>query len=204
MTAGILIPPRGLLLPPLEIVVPRPGVIFSVIGRALGFMGGLPPATTVYSDSLPSNNTGNAGYSFRKAITPAAGGSNVRITFKAASSGANFKTDHCSIAVKGSATLPDTQAIPTELLFGGLAGFNIAPGNTIASDWLSFSFTGSDILVVVMDFASSGGGDCGYNSSGSNSTYYKAATASYNTASVSGYTTYGAAPEFGVSKVEVY
>lgn len=204
MTAGILLPPRGLLVPPREIVLPTPRVVFSVIGRALGFMGGTPPAVEVYSDSLPSNNAGNSGYSFRKAITPSAGGSNVRVTFKAASSGANFKTDHCSIAVKGSSTLPSTDATPTELLFSGASGFNISPGNTIVSDWLSFSFTGSDILVVVMDFAASGGGDCGYNSSGSNSTYYKAATASYNTASVSGYTTYGAAPEFGVSKVEAY
>lgn len=192
----------GILLPPFEIVLPQPRIVFSVIGRALGFMGGGPPPVTVYSDALSSNNAGNSGYSFRKAISPSAGGAEVRVTFKAASSGANFKTDHCSIALKGSATLPDTQAAPTELLFSGVAGFNIAPGNTIVSDWLSLSFTGSDILVVVMDFAASGGGDCAYNSSGSNSTYYKAATASYNQATVAAFTTYGAAPEFGVSKIE--
>ena len=203
MSAGILTPPRGLWVPPRQIARLDLRPMLSVIGRALGFMGGTQTPTTVYSTSLGTNNSGNAGYSFRKAIAPSAGGSQVRVTFMAASSGANFKTDHCAIAVKGSATLPSTQAAPTELLFSGAAGFNIAPGNTIVSDWLTFPFSVSDILVVVMDFAASGGGDTSYNGSGSNSTYYKAATASYNTASVSGFTTYGAAPEFGVSKIEI-
>lgn len=40
MTAGILMPPRGLLIPPREIVLPNPRRMLSVIGRALGFMGG--------------------------------------------------------------------------------------------------------------------------------------------------------------------
>lgn len=175
----------------------------SVIGRALGFMGGAATPTTVYSNALGSNNSGNQGYSFRKAITLSGGGTQIRVTFMAASSGGHFKTDHCSIALKGTATLPSTELTPSELLFSGVSGFDITPGNTIVSDWLTLTTTAA-IVVVVMDFNSvAGNGDTSYNGSGSNSTYFKSVDASYNTASVSGYTTYGAAPEFGVSKIEV-
>lgn len=173
------------------------------ISQLVGFgVGGDASIVIAYSNALGTNNSGNHGYSFRKAITLSAGGAQVRVTFMAASSGGNFKTDHCSIALKGTATLPSTELTPSELLFSGVSGFDITPGNTIVSDWLTLTTTAA-IVVVVMDFNSTpGSGDTSYGS-GSNSTYYKAATASYNTASVSGYTTYGAAPEFGVSKIEV-
>lgn len=51
MTAGILRPP-GLWLPPREIVLPRLRPMLSVIGRALGFMGGGGPVIDPYWSSV--------------------------------------------------------------------------------------------------------------------------------------------------------
>lgn len=53
MTAGILLPPRGLWLPPRDIVLPDLRPMMSVIGRAMGFMGGEGPKT--YATWNPSD-----------------------------------------------------------------------------------------------------------------------------------------------------
>lgn len=52
MSQLVLSPPRGLWIPPREIVRARPRRLLSVIGRALGFMGGSGPANDPYFSSV--------------------------------------------------------------------------------------------------------------------------------------------------------
>lgn len=62
MSAGILLPPRGLLVPPREIVLPSPRQMLSVVGRALGFMGGVGGGGSYRYLRLQVNSTGQGSF----------------------------------------------------------------------------------------------------------------------------------------------
>ena len=144
--------------------------------------------TTVFSATLSSNSSDVNGRSIRQFITPSSNGlGQVRATFKNA--GLNtLIVDHASIALLGSATAPNTQNIPTELLFGGVSGFTITSGTSLTSDWLNFSFLSSDELCVILDIhAQSSFLRQAASQTGFVQEYFKAASASYNLATVTGY-----------------
>lgn len=141
-------------------------------------------AQTIYSATLAVDSTGNENFSFRNLATGlSAGGNQVRVTFEAPSSG-SCKVDRASIGVRASNA--DTTATPVELLFSGVSGFTISSGGILVSDWANLLFSGSDTLVVVVDISSTNG-NLRVRSSGGDSDYEKAATASYNQATVSGF-----------------
>lgn len=156
--------------------------------------------TTVFSVALGGSNTGNGGTSWRNFVTVTGGSlGQVQVSFLSGTGGLGFKTDHCSIAVKGSATAPNVQSTPTELLFttdpaggSGGHGFNATGvSQTVVSDWLTFSFLSSDTLAVIVDINSSSSGDMGIvtgSPAGVVSTWFNTA-ATYNQATVTGGTT---------------
>lgn len=161
--------------------------------------------TTVFTTALGSNINGIQGFSLRTFATVTAGGlGQVRVTFKAGPGGVTV--DHCSIAVIGGATAPNVAATPTELLFSGGSGFTIGANASITSDWLTFSFAISDTLGVVLDLNAAGGGDVAETTTGGGSgvltPFYKGATASYNQATVSGFSGGTAGTDFGVLLIE--
>jgi hypothetical protein len=149
--------------------------------------------TTIFTDTLNANEGNWNGFSHRQFV-PLTGASlgQVRVTFVASNATSGFQLDHASIAIRGSATKPNTQNVPTELLFAGVSGFTLTVSQTIVSDWLTFSALSTDILAIVMDYHAA---SClvridAAPSAGTN-VWYKAASASYNLASVSGFTDYG-------------
>lgn len=158
--------------------------------------------TTIYNVAITSNTGGYGGTTCRSevAITGGAQGQ-VRVTFVAPAA-ANFTLLHASIGISKLDSTGSTTATPVELLFTGAHGFNITGGNTIVSDWANLSgFTGSDKLIVVVDVDGGGNGEISYVI-GSDTEYEKAATASYNVATVAGYGTIGAAIGFSLIEVQ--
>lgn len=150
---------------------------------ALGYGDGS-TISTIYTQALTSNNSGDEGFTYRVEVAVTApGGRRLRVTFAASTAG-TFICDHCSIGI--SAGSGATIGIPTELFFGGKPGFSLASSGTITSDWLNFGpISASDSLVVIMDLTSGGSGGNARFVSGGGTTFYKAATASYNLATVS-------------------
>lgn len=160
--------------------------------------------TTIFTATLPSNSTGNEGFSYR-CFTPITGPSlgQVRVSFGViGGGGGNWNCDHAAIAVLGGATAPNVAATPIELLFGGVSGFGLVANQVIVSDWVNLSASISDILCIIHDTNVSAG-TIGFNNQVGNSwdMYRKAASASYNQASVSGYSHF-ADFIFGFSLIE--
>lgn len=138
-----------------------------------------------FANTIDNNNWG--GYVHRNvANTLTGGGTQVRVRFVASSSSV-FVTNHCSIAVVGAATAPNTTATPVELLFGGVSGFSLAAGATILSDWANLTFLSSDKLLVDMDMIAGTTG-LKYGTGVTGDAYYKVSSGDYNNATVSGYT----------------
>lgn len=153
---------------------------------------------TANSIALTSNSSTNEDSSLREIITPLAfGGRWIRATFEAASA-ATSQVDNASVGIRSSNA--DTAATPVEFLFSGVSGFTLTAGTSITSDWAQISCTTSDSLIVVMDIHSTNG-TLRFSGSGMNS-YFKAATNSYNQASVSGFTL-EASRTYVVNKIEV-
>lgn len=147
--------------------------------------------TQIWAPSSPLNLNGsgaNGGTDRIEFLGLSGGGTQVRVTLQAGSSTA-MQLDHVSIAVLGSATFPNTQAVPTELLFGGVSGVSIAAGASIISDWANLTFASTDTLVLVLDQTAGGPGGFEYNSGTTNANaQYKVSAASYDQATVSGFT----------------
>lgn len=145
---------------------------------------------TAFTGTFNQNATGWDGYSDRVVFpVGAVAGINVRVTFRAATTGANFHTNNVSIgllAAGGSGV--DTTATPTEILFSAGHGFNIAAGATIVSDWTVFSLPAGAQAVIIIDHATPSDARQGTSSTGM-FRGYKAASASYNSATVTGQTT---------------
>lgn len=147
---------------------------------------------TVFSATVAGTSTGWASRTQRNVtVTALLSGSlgQVRVTFKAESSSVLI-ADHCSIGV-ATGTQADivgsfNSATFQELKFSGISGVNIGAGATITSDWVSLTFSISDVLVVVLDY-NAGMSTTSENSSAVGNIWYKDATASYNqTATPSG------------------
>lgn len=107
----------------------------------------------VFDPPLDAASTGNNGLSFRgvsSGIT--AGGTQVRVTFKAPSSG-GVSAGHASIGKRTSAY--NTVTTPVELKFSGVSGFSIAAGGSLTSDWADLTTATNDVLVTIIDSTSS-------------------------------------------------
>lgn len=140
--------------------------------------------TTVWSATLTTDQGAVGGYGIRNlASSLSGGGSFIRIRFEAPASG-TFNVDNASVGIRSATST--TTATPSELLFSGVSGFSISNGATLVSDWLAFTFTSSDSLLVHMDFGATA--TTRYTSTTSETQYFKAANgADYLNASVSGY-----------------
>lgn len=199
------LPPKLFIPERPAIITPRDAkLVWSAdrILRGMTFPFIIPPRSqtvyTAYSIALTSNSSTNEDSSQREVITPLAfAGHFVRATFEAASA-ASTQVDHASVGVR--TTNADTVATPVEFLFSGVAGFTLTAGTTITSDWAQLPVTVADSLIVVMDIHSSNG-TLRFTGSGMGS-YFKAATDSYNQATVSGFTN-EAARTYVVNSVEV-
>lgn len=164
--------------------------------------------TTIFTNTLPSDDSGNEGFSFRQRVALTGGSQGqTRVTFKANST-VGWKVDHCSFGKwTGTSANGPTTTTPKELTFSGASGFSIAAGGTITSDFVSdpASYTSSDSLIVIMDFTA--GGTLGNEKINNGPVtgadlQFNAASASYNVASPTGYTD-GGAVVAGVSLIEV-
>jgi hypothetical protein len=145
--------------------------------------------TTIFTDTLNSSDSGNAGQSLRDVLTITGGAqSQVQVTFTG-KAGSTTVVDHASIGIS-TGTNSNTTTTPVELTFSGGHGFTFPNGSTnITSDWVNLSgFTSSNKLVVIVDFdATTGGGDYGINTTTATATgYFFNPGATYNVASPSG------------------
>lgn len=154
----------------------------------------------IWSETLDADSANVGDYSLRQIISSIVGTgpwNEIRVTFQAGAA-TGLSADNCAVGIR-SGSSDDTMATPTELLFSGGSGFSISAGQEITSDWLSFSFTHTDELLVVND-VSSGTQVVRYLGSGADGDYLSAGSNTYNTATVS--MSSGGSRAFGVNKVE--
>jgi hypothetical protein len=90
--------------------------------------------------------------------------------------------------ITGTYSQPSTQAVPTEITFGGGHGFSLLAGEEIMSDEIAFAFAASDKLVMVVDCTSTKNYCTGANGVAFAEMWVGAA--SYNKATVTGFTKY--------------
>jgi hypothetical protein len=176
--------------------------------RPAAAAGGL---TTVFANgTLSGDNTTAASSGYRIAVAPVSGGSGqVRVTLQAGAGAVlnvqGIVCDHVSIGV--AATAPNTAATPVELKFGGVSGVKLDTANaTGTSDFSTLSFLSTDTLIIVCDQGAAEGWDAAQNGTatigGVGNVYFKASTASWNQATVTGFSNFGAFG-FAIAKVEV-
>lgn len=165
---------------------------------------GEPAWTSSFSVTL--NNAAGGGYqdySFRTAIPASAisiSGSTIRVTLNA-DPAQPVTFDNVSI-VERSGSTADGTTTPTELKFSGASGVAIAAGGTAVSDALAFSLDETKSYLVIFDITTTAANAYGYRILSGDITYFKAATNSYSTASVSGFSS-SATQTWFVSKIEV-
>lgn len=106
-----------------------------------------------FSKTLNGNSGLNGEFTQREAITFSRGGTHVRVTFVAATDNA-LTVNHAAIGKQNSGY--NTTSVPTELKFGGSSGFSLSAGQSITSDWETYSTTSSEVHLVVVD--TTGGG----------------------------------------------
>lgn len=153
-------------------------------------------AQTAKSLSLTTSSSSAAGQSRRSIITPLAfGGVQIRATF-AADASLGWVCSHASVGQRSGSTA-GTVATPVEFLFSGTAGFSIGANATIVSDWLTFSTSAGDSLLVTMDITSGGFKYDAVDAGG----YSQATNPFYNNSSASGWSS--APNEYGSTLVEV-
>lgn len=155
--------------------------------------------STAFSTTLDTDEAGWDGYTTRSVtlVANAAGGTQICVTFEAPASG-TMNCNNASIGVSNG-TASQTTATPVELLFSGISGFSIANGATITSDWATLTTTTSDKMVVVIDHGAS---SAARKKLTGGSDFYKAATASYNSANPTGMTA-DQGDYIGFNKIEV-
>lgn len=168
--------------------------------------------STILSPGTPiTEEAGWSGYTLR-AIMPALTGNGlgqVRVTIVSpVSSVHHFQCNNWAIGKWAGGANGDTTATPVELLqVGGAHGFDIfgndVVSTTLVSEWVTFSCSIGDQPVIVFDNVNTGSP---YNMlltgvSGADS-YYKAASASYNAATVAGQTHNATGTLYGVSLIE--
>lgn len=149
-----------------------------------------------------------AGHAFRIVIAGAAfsgsGLGQLRFTFQSGNNIGLF-VNNCSVALVGTATAPNCQLTPTEILFSGASGFSItgsSPTASAPSDWLTFAFNNAtDTLLIDLDISGATQGIQIANVGANFNSWDKSAAADYNNATVSGYSNF-ASFDFGVLLIE--
>jgi len=108
----------------------------------------------------------------------------IRVGF---SSGASysFNVDNVSVGIRDTGA--NTTTTPTEILFSSGSGFAIGTDSSILSDWLTFSSSAGDDLIVVFDIDNING-YINQDTAAGYGGYYKSATNSYDQSSVTGFT----------------
>ena len=171
----------------------------------------LPPtiageASWVTSFSTTLNNAtggGYASYSFRQVIPATAistSGSVIRLTITAEPSNPTAFSN-VSIGVRSGATA-DCTSTPTEFKYSSASGILVPAGTSAVSDALTFSFNEASDHIVTGDFTAAAANSYGYRVMSGDTVYYKAATASYASATVSGFASASGQTWF-FSKIEV-
>lgn len=155
----------------------------------------------IWSKSLTTNNSGWAGHCIRVVASGlSSGGTELRATFVAATSGNHFRTDHVSVGI-GASPAPNTTATPVPVLFSGAHGFDISPGQSITSDPVTITWVATDTLVFNMDLNASVSVDFRITPVGGSGAFFKPSSALWQTAAVSGFTSPGYV-SFGLSQIE--
>lgn len=147
------------------------------------------PSRVMYTErdlALDTDGSGNENYTSRL-IIPASGiahsGTSVRVTLAASTAGTTAY-DNIAIVERDGSTANGTTT-PTEILFSGVSGCSISASGTATSDWTTFTVDETKDYLLILDHAASNG-RVRYKGSGEAGGYYKAATASYNSATLSG------------------
>jgi hypothetical protein len=169
--------------PPTLFAVSRPNLTPSA--ASLGLSSATPTTSSVaFTQTLNTNDAanGSANYS-QRLVCPsiASGGTQIRVTL-VASTANTFHLNNVSIGKQ--TTTYNTVATPVELKFGGVSGFTIAAGQTITSDWASFTSSHGDNLIVVTDYAGSNANSRFTSSGGLR--YYLLSVATFNQATPAG------------------
>jgi hypothetical protein len=144
-------------------------------------------ATTIFTQALNADDSGDATDSFRQLVSPLTGASQgqVRVTFLSSTS-AVYDTNNCSIGI-ATVSPPNTVAIPVELLFSGAHGFTLPANSSITSDWANFNCLSTDKLIIVMDIGSNGNPRFNSVLTAAVNSYFVTGASSYNLATVSGF-----------------
>lgn len=130
------------------------------VGAGGGGGGGGSPVFLYQASPALNADDANPGFSFRVVVPVAINGlSQARVTIRPGSVNA-LTINNASIGKRDPAEsiLPNTTAMPIELLFGGVSGF-IGATTPITSDWADISSLGlvaGDKLVCIYDIAAGG------------------------------------------------
>lgn len=132
-------------------------------------------------------------------------GNSFKITFEAKSSGDNFSTTACYIGEQGAGDAYDFASSPTQITFSGAGGFDIAAGNTIESDKISFSIDSTKNYVVAYHVANNASKDDvrGKSGLGDVDSYSKTGGDDTTTVDASGYTG-DSGRNYGIKQFTVY
>jgi hypothetical protein len=176
------------------------GVTANVTGQSIAasvgaatFSGG----ATWQTNATAAVSTGNAGwngYTMRVRVAAAGlangGGTKVRVTLKAASSGSGFTIDGCYIgAGAASGDVYDFETTPTQLTFsGGSAGAAVAINATVRSDEVTYSIDASKPLLISLHYSATSS-VATLATKANWTTYYKTAVSEAATVNVTGYST---------------
>jgi hypothetical protein len=160
-------------------------------------------AVASWTGVVDSDESANeAGVSFRQVVSAtqlSQSGDYVRVSFQACASTYKFQCDHVSIVEQSSGANGTTT--PTEILFSGASGFNISAGNAITSDWLLYAIDETKAYIVIYDMNATGDNRYRHKADAATTNYYKTGAASYNSQTVTGYSS--AAYNQGLFKLEV-
>jgi len=153
--------------------------------------------TVIYTNTLTTDSDGNNGYTnvqrFEVAALTLPTGTITKLRFTVVAGAAqqltitNMYVGHA--AASGDAY--DFSATPTQVTFSGSGSVTIPAGETVTSDWITFSYNKTSALLVAYYTAGGTGADTiRYKASVSNvNNYYKAAANEAATVDKTGYTT---------------
>lgn len=167
-----------------------------------GGSGGGSGATwsTIYTATLGTDGAGEEGTSYRIPVQATKDFTKVRITLKARSSGTN-NYDHAFVGIRtGSADA--CVSTPTEVTFGSSSGWSGSNGEDQPSDEIALSGFNGDWLIAGVDNAATNGSPPVNISTGV--AYRKAATASWNSATMGGTLNGGSVHAGAISKIEIF
>lgn len=167
-----------------------------------GFIDG-----TAFTATLDTDADGWDGYTlvtpipFASLTVPNGLVTRLRVSIRAANAQA-FGFDNCYIGHRaGAGDVYDFAATPTQVLFSGAGGATVTAGSTLVSDWVNFTWDRASGLTTAIHCNGGAGADnIRILSSGSISSYWKAAVSESATVDKTGYT--ASAQIFLISKIE--